>query len=90
MTNKGFELLLKAAVIQKKDLNWDLTATFSTNKNEVNGIEGDIITYAWGESAAKNGYPLGVFYGYYYARNEDGSLLLTSSGLPQRERNNFV
>ncbi|RKD92208.1 SusC/RagA family TonB-linked outer membrane protein [Mangrovibacterium diazotrophicum] len=89
MTNKGFELLLKAAVIQKKDLNWDLTATFSTNKNKVDGIEGDIITYAWGESAAKNGYPLGVFYGYYYARNDDGSLLLTADGLPQREKGHY-
>nr|WP_321356953.1 SusC/RagA family TonB-linked outer membrane protein [uncultured Draconibacterium sp.] len=89
MTNKGFELMLKAGIIRKKDLSWDVTATFSTNKNEVNGIEGDIITYAWGESAAKNGYPLGVFYGYYYARNADGSLLLTPDGLPQREKGHY-
>ncbi len=89
MTNKGFELMLKAGIIRKKDLSWDLTATFSTNENEVNGIEGDIITYAWGESAAKNGYPLGVFYGYYYARNDDGSLLLTADGLPQREKGHY-
>ena len=89
MTNKGFELMLKAGIIRKKDLSWDVTATFSTNKNEVNGIEGDIITYAWGESAAKNGYPLGVFYGYYYARNSDGSLLLTPNGLPQREKGHY-
>lgn len=89
MTNKGFELLLKANPIRKKDFNWDITATYSTNKNKVNGIEGDIITYAWGESAAKNGYPLGVFYGYYYARNEDGSLLLTADGLPQREKGTY-
>jgi len=86
MTNKGFELLLKARLIQKKSFSWDLTATYSTNKNEVNGIEGDLITYAWGESAAKNGNSLGIFYGYYYARNEDGSLLLTADGLPQREK----
>jgi len=89
MTNKGFELMLKATPILKKSFSWDLTATFSTNKNEVNGIEGDIITYAWGESAAKNGYPLGVFYGYYYARDENGSLLLTPDGLPQRERGTY-
>uniref|UniRef100_UPI0032165B10 SusC/RagA family TonB-linked outer membrane protein n=1 Tax=uncultured Draconibacterium sp. TaxID=1573823 RepID=UPI0032165B10 len=89
MTNRGFELMLKAGIIRKKDLSWDLTATFSTNKNEVNGIEGDIITYAWGESAAKNGYPLGVFYGYYYARNSNGSLLLTEDGLPQREKGHY-
>lgn len=86
MTNRGFEMLLKTSIIRNKDFTWDLTATFSTNENEVNGIEGDIITYAWGESAAKNGYPLGVFYGYYYARNDDGSLLLTEDGLPQREK----
>ena len=86
MTNKGMELLLRAKIIQKKSLSWDITATYSTNENKVDGIEGDIITYAWGESAAKNGNPLGVFYGYYYARNTDGSLLLDANGLPQREK----
>ncbi len=90
MSNNGFELLFKANIIQKKSFTWNLTATYSTNKNEVDGIEGDIITYAWGESAAKNGYPLGVFYGYFYARNDDGSLLLTADGLPQRERGTYV
>ncbi|WP_461632595.1 SusC/RagA family TonB-linked outer membrane protein [Labilibaculum euxinus] len=89
MSNRGFELLFRANLIQKKSFSWDLTATYSTNENEVNGIEGDLITYAWGESAAKNGNPLGVFYGYYYARNADGSLLLDANGLPQREKGGY-
>ncbi len=39
MTNKGFEFLLKAKPLQK-DLKWNLTATFSTNKNKVTKVEG--------------------------------------------------
>jgi len=33
-----------------------------------------------------NGQPLGIFYTTQYARNPDGSLLLTPAGLPQREQ----
>ncbi len=87
MTNVGYEIMLTAAAVQTSSFKWDIVATFSTNKNEVNGIEGDEIGIGnFGFSKAKNGYPLGVFKQGYYARNEDGSLLLTPAGLPQRER----
>lgn len=87
MTNKGFEVTLNATAIQKKDFSWLITATYSRNRNEVNNIPGE--QFAVGNfnfSVAKNGYPLGVFYQGFYARNANGSLLLTSTGLPQRER----
>jgi hypothetical protein len=90
MTNKGFEALLTAVIIQKKDLRWSMTGTFSTNKNEVNNIEGEQFGIGnFGFSVAKNGQPLGVFYQGYAARNPDGSLLLTPGGLPQREKGSF-
>jgi TonB-linked SusC/RagA family outer membrane protein len=87
MTNVGYEILLTATAIQTKDFRWELTTTYSTNQNEVYGIEGDEIGIGnFGFSVAKNGYPLGVFKQGYYARNDDGSLLLTPDGFPQRER----
>lgn len=90
MTNKGFEALLTAVVMQRQNLKWSVVGTFSTNKNEVNNIEGEQFGIGnFNFSVAKNGNPLGVFYQGYYARNADGSLLLTPEGLPQRERGSF-
>jgi TonB-linked SusC/RagA family outer membrane protein len=90
MTNKGFEALITATPIQTNDFSWNVTGTFSTNKNEVNDIEGDQFGIGnFGFSLAKNGEALGVFYQGYYARNDDGSLLLTEAGLPQREQGSY-
>ena len=89
MTNKGFEFLLKGVPIQNKNLTWISTVNYTNNKNTVDGVEGNgVLPFAGGFSqvAAVNGYPLGAFYSTFFARNEDGSLLLTPGGLPQRER----
>ncbi|RPD99617.1 SusC/RagA family TonB-linked outer membrane protein [Aureibaculum marinum] len=90
MKNKGFEALLTATPVQSGDFTWSVTGTFSTNENEVNNIEGEQFSIGnFGFSVAKNGQPLGVFYQGYYARNDDGSLLLTPGGLPQREKGSY-
>ena len=87
MTNKGIEIQLTAAPVLTQNFNWTTTLTYSANKNEVSGIEGDEISIGnFGFSKARNGEALGVFRQGYYARNEDGSLLLNANGLPQRER----
>jgi YD repeat-containing protein len=90
MTNNGFEAMISADIVQKKNFKWNVTGTFSTNTNEVNGIAGDEISIGnFGFSKARNGEPLGVFRQGYYARNEDGSLLLTTDGRPQREKGSY-
>ena len=90
MTNRGFEALVTATPIQTNNFSWSVTGTFSTNKNVVNNIEGEQFGIGnFGFSVAKNGQPLGVFYQGYYARNPDGSLLLTPGGLPQREKGSY-
>ncbi|WP_299823776.1 SusC/RagA family TonB-linked outer membrane protein [uncultured Pontibacter sp.] len=88
MTNKGFELMLTGAPVQKENLKWTSTLIYSRNKNEVNDIPGGVLPFpgGFGQVAAVNGYPLGAFYSTYFARNPDGSLLLTPAGLPQPER----
>jgi len=88
LDNKGWEVLLRALPLQSRNLRWSTTFTYATNQNEVNGIEGDILLLAdsFGQVAAVNGKPLGVFYTTFYARNPDGSLLLTPAGLPQPEQ----
>ncbi|KQC02804.1 SusC/RagA family TonB-linked outer membrane protein [Pedobacter sp. Hv1] len=88
MTNRGFELMVRGVPVLTDKVRWDVTATYSRNKNVVNNIPGGILTFAggFGQVAAVNGYPLGAFYATYFARNADGSLLLTPGGLPQTEK----
>ncbi|MCB9288934.1 MAG: SusC/RagA family TonB-linked outer membrane protein [Lewinellaceae bacterium] len=86
MTNKGFELMVRAVPVQTQGFNWKLTTTFSQNKNNVEGIEGGLIRLpkSFGISVARNGEPLGVIDGFYFARDASGNILLDANGLPSR------
>ncbi len=89
MTNKGFEFLVRAVAVNKKNFKWISSISYLNNKNVINGVEGNgVLPFAggFGQVAAVNGHPLGAFYSTFYARKEDGSLLLTPTNLPQRER----
>jgi len=88
MENKGIEIALTANAVKSKNLNWDLTLIYNKNKNKVvklgsptvalNNSGGAPITLVEGE-------PASVMYGFFYARDASGELLLTSQDQPQRE-----
>ncbi len=92
LTNQGIELSMRAALVQQRDFSLDVTALFSTNRNEVtrlNDGNGDGIGDAFGigdgnfgAQWAIEGQPLGVFYWFAAARNDDGSLLLDGQRSP--------
>ncbi len=98
LTNKGIELQVRAVPVKSKNLIWVSTVSFTQNKNKVTGIE--VLTDRFGNQSggvalsgdgfglvgSVNGYPAGAFYSKFYARNPDGSYLLTPGGLPQREQ----
>jgi len=89
LSNKGLELLVRGTILQKRDVSLSVIATFSKNDNEVVDIAGPRFPIGNGNFSrqwAIEGQPLGVFFETPYARNEDGSLLLTPGGLPQSER----
>ena len=89
MENKGFEFLIRGIPIDNKNFRWVSSLSYLNNKNIVNGVEGNgVLPFAggFGQVAAVNGGPLGAYYSTFFARNADGSLLLTPGGLPQRER----
>ncbi|EHQ28658.1 SusC/RagA family TonB-linked outer membrane protein [Mucilaginibacter paludis] len=88
MSNKGVELLVRGVPVQNQNFKWNTIVIFSTNKNVVTNVPGGILSFAngFGQVAAVNGYALGVFYSTYFARKPDGSLLLTTAGLPQAEK----
>ncbi len=86
MTNKGIEILFKAIPVQTDNLQWTLTTTFSDNNNEVTEIIGEriILAGSFGTNAVIPEEPLGVFFRQFYARNEDGSILIDANGYPSR------
>ncbi len=90
MSNEGLEMLLTASPVRSSNFSWDVSASFSTFKNTINGIGGGrggiVLRGGGGTQSAIDGESLGVFNGVYYARNPDGSLLLSALGLPQVER----
>ena len=73
--NKGFEFGIDAAVIKKKDFDWNINYNMSFNKNVIQGINASTSFQTGGVSVAgskapiytgiiKDGYSLGTFWGY--------------------------
>jgi TonB-linked SusC/RagA family outer membrane protein len=93
MTNKGVEIGLNVTAIKKKDFSWDLGIIYNRNRNKITKLGSP--TVAINNSAGApvfliEGQPASVFYGFPYAKNADGSYLLTPQNLPQRERGTQV
>jgi TonB-linked SusC/RagA family outer membrane protein len=90
MQNRGVEVQLSAVPLKTADFSVDFTAIFSRNRNKVVELVGSSAIAINNSAGAPvyliNGQPAGVFYGSGYARNPDGSLLLTPQGFPQDER----
>ena len=86
MTNKGIELGLTAGIVATRDFQWKANATFARNRNLVEGIEGGLLRLpsSFGISVARNGEPLGVLDGFYFARDDSGNIILDANGWPSR------
>ncbi|SDM10498.1 SusC/RagA family TonB-linked outer membrane protein [Siphonobacter aquaeclarae] len=89
MENKGVEVTLGIQPVKTKDFEWDVNFVYSRNRNKVTALGSPTVSISNVAGAPvflAQGYAAPIFYGFYYARNPDGSLLLTPQGLPQRER----
>lgn len=70
MSNKGFEVNVEADILRQKDLSWNVSVNWATNKNRVeklydaSDLYGSVgCTYLDGTvSMVREGEPLGVFY----------------------------
>jgi TonB-linked SusC/RagA family outer membrane protein len=86
LENKGYEVLLSLVPVQTKDLKWEVTTIYNHNENKALKI-GQALTLLSTNAGAPisiiEGQPLGVFYGTYFARNSDGTLLKNAAGIPQ-------
>ncbi len=100
MKNIGHELYLNIVPIKTQDAQWNFNLNFSRNKNEVLSTVGEDITIANVAGApplVRAGEPLGVFYGTYFATDNNGNLILSGpsdagapEGVPQPERGDLA
>lgn len=88
LENRGVEILLRAIPVRTDDFTWNLTATYTSNENKVTNVAGQ--QFALAGSFATNyvieGESLGVFYRQFYARDENGNILLDANGYPSTGR----
>ena len=82
MSNKGLELLLRTVNVDQPTIRWDMTLTYTRNRNRVERLDIPDFQSASGyPNRIKEGDPIGVFYGVYAARNcQTGEFLLDSLG----------
>ncbi|MGF7218239.1 TonB-linked SusC/RagA family outer membrane protein [Spirosoma lacussanchae] len=93
MENRGIELMLDVTPVKTKNLSWEATFIFNRNRNKILSLGSpriEIATVSGAPVFLLEGEAASVFYEFPYARNPDGSLLLTSQGFPQRERGTQV
>lgn len=89
LENKGYELLLTAVPLAKKDWRWEITAIYNHNRNKAINIGAALnllSTNAGAPVAIIQGAPIGVFYGTFFARGADGNQVKTSAGIPLTEK----
>lgn len=87
LENKGIELMLTGMPVSGENFKWNTTFIFNRNRNKAVGTGGLrlISTNPGAPVAIINGQPIGVFYGTFFARNPDGSVLTNKAGIPQQE-----
>jgi TonB-linked SusC/RagA family outer membrane protein len=89
LENRGYEIVLTGMPIAGKDVNWNMTAIFNRNRNKV--LEtGPALTLfntnGGAPIALLEGYPVGVFYGTFFALDANGNQIKSSTGFPQIEK----
>jgi len=88
LENKGFELLVNGSPVRGKDWHWDLTAIYNRNRNKVLEVGPSLTLFSTNGGAPialLEGYPVGIFYGTFFAVDEGGDLI-KSAGFPQIEK----
>ncbi len=90
VVNKGVELSVNAALVNRKRFQWNVSANLAYNRNEITdmGATDDVIQGSDKQQILRKGEPLGAFYGLRFngivQNGEDISLLPTVNGQTPR------
>jgi TonB-linked SusC/RagA family outer membrane protein len=89
LENTGFELITTVVPVASKTVNWSITGIYNRNRNKATKI-GQALTLfstnAGAPVAILENYPIGIFYGTFFATSANGEMLKSSAGIPQIER----
>ena len=86
VVNKGVELSVSATLLQRKNLNWTVSANAAYNKNEITdmGTTNDVIQGSDKQQILRKGESLGAYYGLQFVgivqSDEDVTKLPTVNG----------
>lgn len=89
LENKGYEFLVKGTPVRKKDFRWDVTLVYNHNRNKVLEVGPSLTllsTNAGAPVSLLEGYPVGIFYGTFFAVDANGNQIKTAAGIPQIEK----
>ena len=80
MSNNGIEFQLNANLYKTRDMEWNASVIYNKNDNKVFGIDGGFFYLRGGDGrqSVMSGQPFGVFYGTYYARDNNDAYVLTN------------
>ncbi len=88
LENKGFEVVLSGTPYRDKDWSWDVTGIFNRNRNKAVRI-GQAVSLSTNAGAPiwlAEDYPVGVFYGTFFAKDNNGNDIKNASGFPLSEK----
>ncbi|MBU2914213.1 MULTISPECIES: SusC/RagA family TonB-linked outer membrane protein [Reichenbachiella] len=91
MSNKGWEVILDANVLNNNGLRWDVKGNFSRNRSKLSNLPGYIsrlpVTTGQIINEAKPialiGQPLYAIEGIPFLRNQDGDIVMDDNGYPR-------
>ncbi|NTS42103.1 SusC/RagA family TonB-linked outer membrane protein [Flavisolibacter sp. BT320] len=89
LENRGIEIVLNGSPVANTTVNWNITAIFNRNRNKVleTGPSLTLLSTNGGAPIALlEGYPVGVFFGTFFATDGNGNQIKNSTGFPQIER----
>lgn len=78
LSNKGIEISLSTANVQRENFRWNSRLLYARNKNRIERLnqQSDTITFEY-LNAVVEGEAIGVFLGAYYPRDAEGNILYT-------------
>jgi TonB-linked SusC/RagA family outer membrane protein len=89
LQNKGYEILLKGSPVSNRTLRWDVTLIYNHNRNKVLEVGPSLTLFSTNAGAPVSlleGYPVGIFYGTFFAVDAGGNQVKNPSGILQIEK----
>lgn len=95
-TTSGLEIGLNFSPIKTEDFNWSVFANFSTLERRVDaiadGVDVNVLSSSWRgiQLQERVGEEWGAIYGRAYSRDADGNKILSSTGAPRYDTNQYL